>query len=107
MLKLKNKPILDDFQKYVKNMEKDRGFEDQNVLQKCLMMGEEIGELFKAVRKAEGIKIDNDSKVGKISHEMVDVFIFLCAIANRYDIDLESAFREKELINQKRTWQKA
>lgn len=36
--------------------------------------------------------------------ELADLIIYLCAIANRYEIDLEQAFREKEEINKERTW---
>lgn len=68
------------------------------------MLGEEVGELFKAVRKAEGIKIDPASRVGELGAELADIFIYLCAIANRYDIELEAAFRAKEETNKKRNW---
>jgi hypothetical protein len=30
--------------------------------------------------------------------------IYLCAIANRYGIDLESAFRSTEALNESRGW---
>ena len=76
----------------------------QSVRDKCLLLGEEIGELFKAVRKVEGLKIDISSQFGTVSEELADVFIYLCAIANRYGIDLETAFREKEKINHQRSW---
>ncbi|OHY90564.1 hypothetical protein BI375_23030 [Vibrio rotiferianus] len=79
-------------------------FSEQLVNEKCLLLGEEVGELFKAVRKAEGIAIDPTSKVGDISDELADIFIYLCSIANRYDIDLEKAFLEKEQKNSQRTW---
>ena len=69
------------------------------------MLGEEVGELFKAIRKSENIKIDKNSSVGEVSHELVDVLIYLCAIDNRYDIDLEEAFRSKEEINKERKWE--
>ena len=101
---LKPNPILADFQKYVVKLEEERGFSDQNVKDKCLMLGEEVGELFKAIRKQEGIKIDMNSKFGSIEEELADILIFLCAIANRYDIDLETAFRNKEKINHQRVW---
>jgi len=104
-LKLKNKATLYDFQNYVKEMENERAFSEQTVLQKCLMLGEEVGELFKAVRKIENIKVDANSKIGSIDEELADIFIYLCAIANRYNIDLEKAFREKEEINKLRVWQ--
>lgn len=101
---LKNTPNLSDFQSYVKELEVERGFIDQNVLQKCLLLGEEIGELFKAIRKLERIKIDVNSESTTVSEELADILIYLCAIANRYDINLEEAFRKKEEINHLRTW---
>lgn len=103
-LNLTEQPTLKDFQKYVHQLEIERDFIGQNVLQKCLMLGEEIGELFKAVRKEIKIGIDKNSKFGSIDEELVDIFIYLCAIANRYNIDLEKAFRDKEEINKKRVW---
>lgn len=101
---LKPNANLADFQKYVAELEIERGFSDQKVNEKCLLLGEEVGELFKAIRKAEGIAIDPNSKVGEIGDELADVFIYLCSIANRYDIDLETAFLDKELKNSKRKW---
>ena len=104
MPQLDNHPTLADFQSYVVHLERERGFEDQSARDKCLLLGEEIGELFKAVRKVEGLKIDVSSQFGTVSEELADIFIYVCSIANRYGIDLESAFREKEAINQHRSW---
>ena len=104
MPQLNDHPTLADFQAYVVQLETERGFSDQSVRDKCLLLGEEIGELFKAVRKSEGLKIDATSHFGTISEELADIFIYICAIANRHDIDLESAFRDKEAINHQRSW---
>ena len=101
---LNQNPTLSDYQRYVRELEDERGFTDQGVLQKCLMLGEEVGELFKAIRKIENIKIDHNSKFGTVEEELADVLIFLCSIANRHNIDLEKAFREKEEVNKKRVW---
>jgi len=101
---LESSPTFKEYQKYVEKMEIERGFLDQTVIQKCLMLGEEVGELFKAVRKKENIKVDNNSLIGSIDEELADIIIYVCAIANRYDIDLEKAFRDKEEVNKKRTW---
>ena len=95
---------LQSIQKYVIELEKERGFEKQTVLQKCLLLGEEVGELFKAVRKHEKIAIDKNSKQTHIEEELADILIYISAIANRFNIDLESAFRKKEEINKKRKW---
>jgi NTP pyrophosphatase (non-canonical NTP hydrolase) len=102
---LKESPRLKDFQDYVKELETERGFEKQDVIQKCLLLGEEIGELFKAVRKMQSISIDKqNSKITTVEEELADILIYLCAIANRYNIDLEEAFRKKEEINKDRVW---
>ena len=104
MLKLKSNPTLSDFQKYVEELELERGFDDQSARDKCLLLGEEVGELFKAVRKSEGLKIDATSAFGSISDELADILIYICAIANRFGLDLEKSFRDKEEINKKRKW---
>jgi len=104
MLYLKEQPTIKDFQKYVAEMERERGFSEEFIIQKCLLLGEEVGELYKAVRKTEKIKVDENSTFGSVSQELSDVLIYLCAIANHFDIDLEKAFREKEELNKKRVW---
>jgi len=104
-LSLKKNPILKDFQDYVKELEAERGFEKQDVIQKSLLLGEEIGELFKAVRKMQSISIDKqNSKITTVEEELADILIYVCAIANRYNIDLEKAFRDKEEVNKERIW---
>jgi len=101
---LKNNPTLENFQQYVSELETERGFASQTVIDKCLLLGEEVGELFKAVRKTEGLLIDSNSSFSEIGDELTDIFIYLCAIANRKGIDLETAFRAKEEKNKTRTW---
>ena len=104
MPELKNNPSLSDFQKYVSELEIERGFASQTIIDKCLLLGEEVGELFKAVRKSEGLLVDSNSKFSEIGHELTDILIYLCAIANRKGIDLEEAFRAKEEKNKNRIW---
>ncbi|MFO0704538.1 MAG: MazG nucleotide pyrophosphohydrolase domain-containing protein [Candidatus Andersenbacteria bacterium] len=105
VLELPSNPTLAEVQRYVSELERQRGFSNETALQKCLLLGEEIGELFKAVRKMEKtIKIDPTSKVGSVKEELADILIYLCAIANKYDLDLEEAFREKEIKNKARVW---
>ena len=101
---LKNNPTLENFQQYVSELETERGFASQTIIDKCLLLGEEVGELFKAVRKTEGLLIDSNSSFSEIGDELTDIFIYLCAIANRKGIDLETAFRAKEEKNKTRTW---
>ncbi len=48
------------------------------------------------------MRVDQNSKIGSVEEELADVLIYLCAIANRLDIDLELALRKKEKINEQR-----
>jgi len=102
MPELNAKPSLFDFQEYVIELEYERGFIKQTTIDKCLLLGEEVGELFKAVRKSEGLSVDSNSNFTEIGDELTDILIYLCAIANRKGIDLEEAFRKKEEKNKKR-----
>lgn len=105
MLQLPKNPGLNDFQEYVEQLEKERGFSKDGVLQKCLLLGEEVGELFKAIRKQENLKLDSNSRMYEVKEELADIIIYLCSIANRYHINLEEAFRDKEETNKKRSWE--
>ncbi len=104
MLPLKQATALDDLQRYVAEMEEERGFSHCDVVQQCLQLGEEVGELFKAVRKHKKMQIEATSVTGAVDEEIADVLIFLCAIANRLEISIDDALRKKEALNETRTW---
>lgn len=95
---------LQQLQAYIARVEAERNFDTESASQKCLLLGEELGELFKAVRKASGLGVDPLSETKEVAHELADILSFVLAIANRYQIDLGQAFVSKELINQTRTW---
>lgn len=104
-LHLKDNPILKDFQNYVGELVKERGFEKETLPEIFMLFLEECGEMAKAARKTQNIKIDKNSKDYHLDHEIADVFIYLLDICNHYGIDLEKAFRDKEEINKGRTWE--
>lgn len=66
VLSLKPNLTLRDLQKYVAQVTKERGFDEETAAEK---------------------------------------FIYLLDICNHFDIDLEKAFRHKEKINERRTWE--
>lgn len=99
------------YQDYVYALEEQHGWLDVDLVHNCFLMGEEVGELFKAVRKVEKLYNQADAApaskadlTADVGEEIVDVMNYLIAIANRLDIDLEAAFRAKNLRNQTRTW---
>ena len=104
LLKLNSNPDLRAIQEYVNQLEIERGFTGNSIQQECLLLGEEVGELFKAVRKQQKMLIDSKSKVAEVEEELADILIYICAIANRLNVNLEQALRDKEEINKKRNW---
>jgi NTP pyrophosphatase (non-canonical NTP hydrolase) len=95
---------LPGIQDYVRGMEAERGLDRQDLPSQCLKLGEEIGELFRAVRKLQGNPQDPSGRIADIGDEAVDALILLVSIANRCDINLEEAFRAKEARNESRIW---
>ena len=101
------KPTLSNLQTYVREMKIERGFSTEDKVLECFLLGEEMGELFKAVRKSSGNKLALDSTAPEVADELADCLIYILSIANQHDIDLEQAFREKEVKNKSRQWKKA
>lgn len=97
---LPSSPNLAQFQIYLREMVVERGFAGQPTELVFMRLLEEVGELAKAARNCQ--KQSTPEHTIALSHEAVDVFIYLLDICNRFDIDLEQAFREKEALNKKR-----
>lgn len=94
-------------QEYIRKIIEIRGFSKQNIEATMLLLTEEVGELAKAIRKdktsmsIDKLKINNYST---IESEVADVFIVLCSICNKLNIDLFSALKDKERENIEREW---
>ena len=91
-------------QDYVRRMEIERGLDRQDLSSQCLKLGEEVGELYRAVRKLQGQPQDPAGRIADVGDEAVDALILLMSIVNRCDVDLEEAFRAKEARNEARVW---
>jgi NTP pyrophosphatase (non-canonical NTP hydrolase) len=95
---------LPQIQSYVADMEVERHLDKQDLPSQCLKLGEEVGELYRAVRKLQGHPQDPDGRTADIGDEAVDTLILLMSIVNRCGISLEDAFRTKEARNETRIW---
>jgi NTP pyrophosphatase (non-canonical NTP hydrolase) len=95
---------LPNIQDYVRRMEAERGLDHQDLSSQCLKLGEEVGELYRAVRKLQGNPQDPSGRIADIGDEAVDALILLMSIVNRCDINLEDAFRATEALNESRIW---
>lgn len=106
---LKEGNTLGEVQEYIRKVIGIRGFSNQSIEQTMLLLTEEIGELAKAIRKEKTtMSIDNNKirNYDTIESEISDVFIVLCTICNKLDIDLFSSLKDKEKENIERKWKK-
>lgn len=95
---------LAQWQTYVQQKIEERGFADESMQDKFILLVEEVGELAKALRPLTGVKTASDSDVLEVTHELADIFWLVAVIANGLGVDLASAIRSKEEKNNKRVW---
>ena len=103
------------YQRYIHDLEAMHGWLDVDLVHNCFLMGEEVGELFKAIRKYNRYYEQGhtqpatsvEDRKADVAEELVDVMNYVFALANRLGIDIEDAFRKKNAKNQTRTWQGA
>ena len=104
---LNKENTIDEIQEYIKKVIELRGFANQNIQDKMLLLLEETGELAKAIRKTlPEIPIDYNKieNYTSIEEEIADVFIVLVSICNKLNINLYEALKNKEEKNIKRNW---
>lgn len=104
---LKQSSTLSDIQTYIKKVLQLRGFADQTVKDKLLLLTEEVGELAKAVRKnSSGASVDLEKieNYDSVESEIADVLIVLISVANTLNIDVFKSLKQKEQININRKW---
>ena len=98
---------LNEIQNYIKEVIKIRGFSEQRVQDKMLLLLEETGELAKAIRKTlpeASVDYEKIENYTDVEEEIADVFIVLTSICNILGINLYDAIKKKEEKNIKRKW---
>lgn len=101
---------LPQLQAYIKALCAEKGWDKNSHLEIFLLFTEEIGELAKAIRQHEKLHLavehpTSDSPTTQaLADEFADVLNYLLDLANYFDIDLETAFRNKNTKNEMRQW---
>lgn len=92
-------------QKYIWQMNIDRGFNTEDPSKKLVMLVEEVGELAKAIRKIAGLKFTDTTRRTDIEEELADVQIVLLGLASMLEVEMFDAVIAKERKNRERTWE--
>ncbi len=94
-----------EYQQFIRDICKQRGWDNRSALEKMLFLTEEVGELAKEVRKQAGVYgYKKPESNHEIAAELVDVLNYVIDLANMYNVNLEQAFQEKWQHNASRTW---
>ncbi|HSX42683.1 MAG TPA: hypothetical protein VLF59_01215 [Candidatus Saccharimonadales bacterium] len=93
------------YQKYVRQVMSERGFDDETVSQKFMLLLEEAGEFAQAARKRANLTQATDTAAETLNDAAADVFAVLLDLCNHLRLDLEQAFIEREQKNQNRSWE--
>ena len=93
------------YQQYVQQVMSERGFDDETVSQKFMLLLEEAGEFAQAAREQANLTQATDTTKEDLSDAAADVFAILLDICNQLGLNLEQAFASREQKNQTRTWE--
>ncbi len=95
-------------QEYVAEKIKERGFEDETLHERLLLLTEEVGELVRACRKATGMNVDQNREIkNNIGEEVADVINLVFAVAEKAGIDAEREFILKNEEIDKRSYKRS
>lgn len=102
------KGTIEHLQEYVAYKIKERGFEDETLHERLLLLVEEVGELVNACRKISGMNIDVNRTINnKVGEEIADVINLVFAVGIALNIDIEKEFIEKNKEVDKRLYKRS
>ena len=95
-------------QEYIAHKVRERGFEDESLHERLLLLTEELGELVHACRKISGMNVDQNREItDKVGEEVADVLNLIFAVGIKLGLDIEKEFIEKEKIVDQRVYKRA
>lgn len=94
-------------QEHIAEKIKERGFEDETLQERLLLLTEEMGELVKACRKIMGMNVDQHREIlNKAGEEVADIINMVFAVGIKLELDVEKEFLEKNEEIDKRAYKR-
>lgn len=84
-----------DYQAWVRRFDAERGLDQVQASQMLAHLMEELGEVAREVLFLEGYYDDEHPETHRqaLAEELSDTFVFLCQLANHFQIDLHTALK--------------
>lgn len=102
------KGTISHFQEYIAQKIKDRGFEDETLHERLLLLTEEVGELVNACRKLTGMNVDQGREItNETGEEVTDVINMVFSVGIKLGLNMEEEFLSKEKKVDKRNYKRA
>ncbi len=96
------KEIQEKLSKFAEERDWDQFHSPKNLVMALTSEVGELTELFQWLTEGQSSIKDDSSKTDEIRQEIADIFIYLLRLADKLDIDIEEAVREKIEINAKK-----
>ena len=96
------KEIQEKLAKFAEERDWDQFHSPKNLVMALTSEVGELTELFQWLTEGQSSIKDDSSKTDEIRQEIADIFIYLLRLADKLDIDIEEAIREKIEINAKK-----
>ncbi|MDP3964915.1 MAG: hypothetical protein Q8Q20_04670 [bacterium] len=94
-------------QNYIAAKAEERGFADETLHERLVLLMEEVGELAKACRKVSHMNVDVNREIhNHVGEEIADVLNMIFAVGIELGVDIESEFLDKESEVDKRHYQR-
>jgi len=105
---MKLKPgTIKNLQEHIAHKIKERGFEDETLHERLLLLTEELGELVNACRKISGMHVDQNREITHTTgEEVADVINLVFAVGIKLGLDIEKEFIEKNIKVDKRFYKR-
>ena len=102
------KGTISHLQEHIADKIKERGFEEESLHERLVLLMEEVGELAKACRKVSGMNVDKNREIiNNTGEEVADVINMVFAVAIKLGLDVEKEFLEKNIIADKRIYERS
>lgn len=90
--------LRDEVRSFVRERDWDQFHTPKNLAASLCVEAAELLEPFQWLQTGEGEEL-SESKRTQVRHEIADVFVYLIRLADKLDVDLAAAVREKLVIN--------
>jgi len=96
------KEIQEKLAKFAEERDWDQFHSPKNLVMALTSEVGELNEFFQWLTEGQSLIKDDSAKTDEIRQEIADIFIYLLRLADKLDIDIEEAVREKIEINAKK-----